>query len=297
MLGELAALGAALSWAVGGLIVKPVAMKFETFSLNALRTAAAWPAVLVFLVLTGKTAEIGTVNANSAAYIIGSGIVGVGIGTTVYLKALSLEDISKVYPVTFSCWLLSTAFIAAIFLREAVTWLIILGAFVIILGMFLLVVSPGSKKQRTVAGSTNVRGIILALAAGLCWATGTTILKLGLASTGAVVANLIRLPPIVLLLSMLALLTSGTGCFSKFHVKDLGWVGMAGVMDQAVAAVLFFISIQLAGVAKATILSSTSPLFVAGFAVLFLKEKVTLRTFLGTLCCVAGIWLTILTTG
>jgi len=293
MTGELAAIGAALSWAIGSLIVKPINMRFGSLSVNALRTAAAWPVVSVFLVLTGKTAEISIVNADSVAYIIGSGIVGVVIGTTIYLMALNLEDISRVYPISYSCWLLATAFIAWVFLGEAITWLTVVGALVIILGIFLLVVSPRGNRQQVSPNTTAARGIVLALVAGLCWAAGTTILKLGLASTNAVVANFIRLPPVFLLLTVLALVTTGTSSFTKYDLKALGWVSIAGFLDQALGGVLFFVSIQLAGVARATILSSTSPLFVAALAVLFLKEKVTLRIFLGTLCCVVGIWLTI----
>ena len=151
MIGELAAVGAALSWAISSLIAKPLTMRFESLSLNALRTTVAWSVVFIFLALTGRIAEISAINLSSVAYIIGSGIVGLVIGTTLYLKALSLGDISKVYPVSYSCWLLITTFIAAIFLGEAITWLTIVGALVVILGIFLLAGSQSSNRRQAEA--------------------------------------------------------------------------------------------------------------------------------------------------
>ena len=45
------------------------------------------------------------------------------------------------------------------------------------------------------------------------------------------------------------------------------------------------------GPAKTTTLSSVSPVFGLVMAVLFLKEKVSLRIVLGAALCVSGVWL------
>lgn len=296
MLGELAALGAALCWATGSFILKPLTTRFSALSLNALRNVAAWPAVMVALVVMGKFTQIGSVTGQTIAYIIGSGIIGLVIGTTLYLKALRLTDIVQVYPISNSCWLLSTTFIAAIFLGEGITWLTISGALVIILGIVLLVMpSTHPPKQTGVASGIGdkFQGITLAILAGLSWSVSIVFLKLGLAETDALVVNFIRLPPVFVLLALLASRERSDSSFRQYNLKALGWVSLTGFLDQAVGSILFFLAIQLAGAAKATILSATSPFFVTALAVLGLKEKVTFRIILGTLFCVLGIWLTI----
>lgn len=295
MLGELAALGAALSWAGGSLIIKPMTTRFSPLSLNTLRNAAAWPVMLILVFLTGKTTEVSSITSSAAIYIIGSGVIGLVIGTTLYLKALSLTDIVKVYPISYSCWLLGTVFIAAVFLGEGITWSTIVGALVILLGIVLLVVPSASYRKQVgvFSGMADMtRGITLSVIAGILWSVSIAFLKLGLASTNALVVNFIRLPVVFLLLAIFASQEKNSTGLVNYDRKALGWASLTGLLDQVLGGILFFISIQLAGAAKATILSGTSPLFVTVLAVLFLKEKVTPRIMLGTLCGVLGIWLT-----
>jgi len=296
MVGELAALGAALAWAGGSLIIKPMTVRFGPLSLNTLSNAAAWPLLLVFLLLTGKIAEVALIPHQAVGYIIVSGFFGLVIGTTVYLKALSLASFAIVYPVAYSCWLLGAAAIAAAFLGESITWLTISGALIIILGLGLLTMpTPKSNKPTvTLTNTGGAKGIALAVVAGLCWAAAVTLIKLSLESTSAVMVNVIRLPAVVLLLGLFTLGQGKRRDFARYDLKTIARVGFAGCLDQALGAIFLFVSIQMAGAARATILSSTSPLFATVLAVIFLKEKVTARVLLGTLCCVLGIWLTML---
>ena len=295
MIGEIAGIGAALCWAGGSLILKPMTTKFSSLSLNCLRILAGWIFLMVILSPLGKVAEMGLVPGHTAAYLIGSGVIGLAIGTTLFIKSMSLTNITKVYPVSNSLWLLGTVVIAAIFLGEAVTGYTILGAVLIVLGIVLLS-KPTSEQRKANVTSDNqaLKGIALAIGAGVCWAAGSTLVKLGLSGASPAVVNMIRLPAVALVLIALVAWREDVTSFSKYDRESLFQISGAGILEQGLGAILWFISIELTGLAKATILSNTSPLFVVPFAVVFLKEKITLGVILGTVFCVFGIWLTIL---
>lgn len=292
----MAGLGAALAWSGGSLAIKPISTRFSAFSLNGLRSLAGWVFLLAILVPMGKVTAVSEIPWSGLWYVILSGIVGVVIGTTLYIKSISLMDINKTYPIAYGCWLLSTAIIAAIFLNEDVTAFTVTGAVLVITGIVILVTrtTGSAKKASGTSGKGAPVGAICSILAGLGWAAGGVFLKLGVSLVNPLMVNVVRIPAIVIFLFILALGQGGTLEFKKYGCRSLFLVSVAGILDQGIGAVLYFVSIQLAGVAKATILSSTAPLFVAPLSVVLLKEKLTGWTVLGTLLCVFGIWLTVI---
>lgn len=293
IIGELAAIGAALAWAVGGLVIKPISTKFTPLSINSIKLSIGWIILTTIMALWGKLSSLTFTTWHSAAYVIGSGIFGLAIGTTLQIKSFSLADISKVYPIAFSSWFFFTAVVATVFLGEAVTYHTILGAILIASGITFL--SSFSKvERREMPNTDSVKGIIFALLAGLCWAVGTNLVKLGLYEVDPLMVNVIRLPFAVLLLTTLALSRGEASEYRRYNHRALIQVGISGFLGQAIGEVLFFISVQLAGATKAAILSSTSPLFIAPLSIIFLKEKLTKRVILGTIACAVGILLTIM---
>lgn len=296
MMGAIAAIGAAICWSAAGLLIKPLSTRFSSLSINSIRVLAGWVFLMVFLSPLGKVAEMGSVPVSSVAYLMGSGIIGLAIGSTLFIRALSLTNITRVYPVTYSLWLLGTVAIAGIFLGEAITGFTILGAFFIVLGIILLA-RPSEKRQAANTDATTpqgMSGIALAIGASMCWAAGSTLIKLGLAGISPLVVNMIRLPAVALILVALVTWRERPATFSSYDWKSLLQTSGAGILEQGIGSVLWFMSIELIGVAKATILANTSPLFVIPFAIIVLKEKVTLKVILGTAFCVLGIWLTVL---
>ncbi len=295
MIGELAGLGAALSWAGGSLAIKPVSGKLDAFALNALRSLAGWLFLLAILLPWHKLGGITALPWNGVGYVLISGVVSVVVGTTFYIKAMSLVEINKVYPLVYGVWLTTVASIGAIFLHEAVNGFTVAGAVLVIIAIVVLVArSPGSGSESAASQKSESLGFVYAILTGLAWAAGSLVLKFGVSLVDPLLVNVIRLPAIVLCLLLLVWRGGSLREFRRYDLRSLVHVTAGGIMDQGIAAVLYFISIQLAGVARATILSSTSPLFVAPLSVVLLKEKLTRRCLLGTVLSVFGIWLTVI---
>ncbi|MDH7563991.1 MAG: DMT family transporter [Candidatus Bathyarchaeota archaeon] len=101
MLGELAALGAALSWALSAVLYKKALRDTKPFQANMVRLACTGVILLVFLALTGNFVVMFSLPQYAIAFACISGIVGLGIGDTLYM--LSLKDIGVGRAVSITC--------------------------------------------------------------------------------------------------------------------------------------------------------------------------------------------------
>jgi len=291
--GELAAIGAALAWAVGFLIIKPISTKFRPLSINSIMLSVAWIILAAITIPLGKLSGLSSIGWYSTAYVIGSAVVGVGIAAILEIKSMSFADISLVYPINFSFYVFSASTMAAIFFDEPLSRYTILGVILIILGITLLS-SPSKVKVSGALNSDRTKGIILALISGLCWGGATILSKLALYVVDPSVLNVLRLPFVILPLIIITLVRDGVSEYRRYTPKDLVQTGVGGFLSHTVGTVLFFVAINLIGAIKTTILSSISPLFVAPLSVIFLKEKLTKRVILGIIVCTIGIPLTML---
>ena len=77
--------------------------------------------------------------------------------------------------------------------------------------------------------------------------------------------------------------------FPTLTVVAFLWFALSGLFNFALGRLFNTFSIQLAGVARATPLFSTAPLFATILAILFLGESVTPWLLLGTVTIVGGI--------
>ncbi len=293
VLGEFTAIGAALAWAVGFLIIKPVSTKFSTISINTIVLSAAWIVLVAIVIPSGKLSGLTFVGWRYLAYIIGSAVAGQGIGFILEIKSISLADISLVYPINFSFYFLSTSTMAVIFFNEPITFYTILGAVFIILGITLLSVPPKAKEGGTLK-SDRAKGVIFASISGLFCGGATILAKLVLQVIDPVMLNVVRLPFVILPLVIFSLARNGITEYKRYTRKDLIQTGASGVVNYAIGTVLFYLAVNHIGAAKASILSSISPLFIAPLSVIFLKEKLTKRLILGIIVCSLGIPLTTL---
>ena len=291
--GEFAAIGTALAWAVGFLIIKPISTKFSAISINGIVLSAAWIVLVAIVIPSGKLSGLTFFGWRSTAYIIGSAVVGVGMGAILEIKSISLADISLVYPINFSLYFLSASTMAVVLFDEPITFYTILGAAFIIIGITLLSAPPKVRESGTLK-SDRTKGVILASISGLCWGGATILAKLALQVIDPLMLNVVRLPFVILPLVIFSLARNGFSEYKRYTRKNLIQAGASGVIGHAIGTVLFLLAMSHIGAAKASILSSISPLFIAPLSVIFLKEKLAKRVIVGIIVCSLGIPLTTL---
>jgi drug/metabolite transporter (DMT)-like permease len=132
------------------------------------------------------------------------------------------------------------------------------------------------------------KGVLLMIAAGLCWSSGGILVRLLGGVDGWEIVFWRSLFMALFLFAVLAIWHRGA-LWSRIAA-----VGGAGVLSGALLAATFFffiLSLVRNTAANAFVLMSTGPFFVALFGWIFLRERVPARTWLAIAVALAGITL------
>jgi len=231
----------------------------------------------------------------ASIYVFGSALTGIVIGDTLYLKSISLTEASKSIVIASVSYPLFTMVLAVIFLNELLTWPMLLGALLIIFGMYLIV-HPSqrllSNPVKFLLGSHGM-GIPLAIIAAFCWALGAVLLKKPLKELNVITINAIRLFVGGLLLSAFPSIRAGALRVIRYHPFSLAIIALGGILMGVGSNLLWLFAIQHIGAAKTVILNSASLVLVTPLSVLFFREKATFKMILSVIMSVVGIWLII----
>lgn len=131
-------------------------------------------------------------------------------------------------------------------------------------------------------------GILLAITAALSWATAYIFARLGLQRIKPSTGTLISLVSSVALVGSLSLLVNFDAIVS-LSLTALLWFGLIGIINYAIGRQFRYLGIRHIGVAKASPIFASSPLFAMILAVTFTGETINLAIVSGTLCIVAGL--------
>ena len=131
-------------------------------------------------------------------------------------------------------------------------------------------------------------GIAFGLMAATCWGFSAILVRLGLQYIRPTTGTWLSLLPGCVLIMGLALVFN-RDVFPTLTVVAFLWFALSGLFNFALGRLFNAVSIQMAGVARATPLFSTAPLFATILAVIFLGESVTPWLILGTVTIVCGI--------
>jgi drug/metabolite transporter (DMT)-like permease len=287
--GEVAALSAAIIWAVASVIYTGIGRQLSPLVLNLVKGLIAIGFILLTLVLRGQPLVSGT---PGTLILLGlSGVIGIGIGDTAYFQ--SLNDIgARRSLVLESLAPPLAAILAHVFLREYLSTRAWIGILLTIAGVTWVVLE---RVQDNPAGrQPNLRGIGYGMLAALCQALGAVLSRSALSGTeiDPLWSTLVRLGAGVLTL----LLWVGVQRYTVQELKVLRSRRLLFTLTgTAFASTYIAIWLQQtalkyapAGIAQA--LSATSPVFVLPIAMV-MGEKVSLRAVAGVLVTMAGIWL------
>jgi len=280
MLGEILSIGAALMWATSTVSSAKALEEVDPLTVNALKTL--FSSVLMLFIALISTANQGLPNLNTygLSLVIIAAIIGYGIGDTCLFKSLTLIGVSRSYTIGYSYPLFVMVF-AALFLTEPLLPKNLLGTIIVILGIVLASSSKDAK------GQGNSIGLLFALAASLLWAIGTIFVAIGLRDVDVIMANTFRYP---LLFLFLFSVSRPWNRKRNMSGRNLSLIALSGVLGMVLGGISFLLGVQLAGVSKATSLSSSSPVWASLMSSLFLKEKFSWKIVLSSVIVVIGIY-------
>jgi len=292
MIGELAALGAALSWTVSAILYRKALLVAKPISANIVRLAYTSAILLVFLLVIGRFGILMSLSTYAVIVACVSGIIGLGFGDTLYMVSLKLIGVARAVPITCTYPLFNLLWAA--FLGEPVTSSVVLVAVTIVLGIWLL---SRTEKARLAEAQKKilVKGVVAALATAIMWSVSITMINMAVKDTptldNALAVNTIRVTAIGVSLLASAPIIDRDRSFLRLQRRTLIALIAGGIV--ALGFGWFFLTFSFINTleSRAVPISSTTPLFSTLSGIVFLRENVTAKTALGSIMIVAGIFL------
>jgi drug/metabolite transporter (DMT)-like permease len=287
--GELAALSAALAWAIASVLYTRLGRQLPPLGLNLAKNGIAIAFVAVLLLLRGEAA-VG-LNGGALGLLVLSGAIGIGFGDTVFFETLNCLGVRRALLMEALAPPL-TAVLAFVFLHEQLSWQSWLGILLTVGGVTWVVV----ERVLDVVGSTfrPLRGIGFGLLAAIAQASGSVLSRAALADTTVdpLWSSLIRLTTGLLVLVLWT--AAQPRLWREFKplqsARFLLLLTGASFIGTFLATWLQQTAIKHTAVGIAQSLSATSPLFILPIALL-LGECISMRAVLGVLVALMGIWL------
>lgn len=295
MIGEFAALGAALCWTISAVLYREALLKAKPLSANFVRLISTSIVLLTFLAVIGKLEVLVNLPASSFFLACLSGIIGLGFGDILYMTSLKLMGVARAVPITCTYPLFSLLF-AALVEGEGVNFWVVLGTIAIVLGVWLISlrekmeINKGEKK-------TLVKGVAYALTTSILWSVSIMMMdaavKLEATSNiyDAFAINTIRVTAIAISLLILTPIIDRDLCFLEIRGRTLASIVLGGIVALALGWFLLAFSFLRIPQSQAVPISSTTPLFSTLVGILCLHEPGTARNIAGSILIVLGIFL------
>lgn len=283
--GELVGLLCAFVWALNSVIIRTQSFNVPPALMNAIRCAVSSLCFWVALALAGSVEVYAQISLTEWALLIGSVLVGVTLGDTLYLWSIREIGISRTMALVGTVPLTALMF-EHVFLDQPFPASFVLGSFLVVGGVICLSLrSTGETSQ----DGRLLKGAVLSLSTSLLWGLSFVMIKPAIVNLTAIEANSVRMP-------IVALILFGVHRFANtqpvnISPRTIAIVAATGILGMGVGSYLFIWTIDMIGPAKTAVLGAFASVFAMGMAVVFLKERVTPRVAAGVLLCFVGVTL------
>lgn len=291
MIGELAALGAALSWMVSAILYRKALQQTTPVAANILRLSCTSAVLALFLVGIGKF-QVLTSMPTSILVLAGvSGVVGLGLGDTLYMVSLKQIGVARAVPLTCTYPLFSLLW--AVSLQGApITLPVVAATVIIVLGVWLVTYENPADKSG-IERKVLVRGIVAALATAVLWSMSITLMNVAVLEASdldhALVINTVRTIAVAVFMLALSPLLDRKLVFLKTRLRTVATLMTGGIVALGLGWFFLAYSFTVTVESRAVPISSTTPLFSALVGLVLLHEKVNWKNVLGSVTIVLGI--------
>jgi drug/metabolite transporter (DMT)-like permease len=287
--GEMAALSAALLWAVATVLFGRLGRQLPPLILNLAKGGIA--IALMLLTLLFRQQLWTALPVWSVGLLLLSGAIGIGLGDTAYFAAVNTLGPRRALLMETLAPPLS-ALMAWVSLHETLAWTAWLGLGLTVIGVAWVI----SERVPTLPGVSPAqgRGILFGSLAALAQSVGAVLSRAALAGTSVdpVWGTLLRLAAGVgLTIGLLGLRSSLWQALQPLRSpRLLGGVAIAAFFGTYLAIWLQQTALKYAPAGVAQALMATSPIVVLPM-VFVLKEQISARAVLGGLVALGGVWL------
>jgi drug/metabolite transporter (DMT)-like permease len=184
--GLILALIAAVTFAAGIVMVRKTAGEAgESFSVTAMSIFVGIPFFAIAVLASGEWHKLLTVSGRALALLATAGVIHFIIGRLLGYNSFRLIGANRATPFTMTNRFYTVLF-SVLFLRESLTIFIVLGVLYMFAGAALISTERKSpEKKGGKLSRAEVKGILLALGAALCWGITPVLIKPGVEEIGS----------------------------------------------------------------------------------------------------------------
>ncbi len=271
----------ALFAGITSILAKCGIKKTDSTVATAIRTIVVLLFSWLMVIVVGSQTTIVDIGAKTILFLILSGLA-TGASWLCYFKALQLGDINKVVPLDKSSTVL-TFILAAVFLKEGVTWQTGIGITLIAVGTFLMI-----EKKDVVQKEKNGNSWFLYAIGSAVFASLTAILgKIGISGVESNLGTAIRTGVVLLMAWVMVFVSGKQKEIHNIEKRELGFICLSGLATGG-SWLCYYKALQ-DGLASVVVpIDKLSILVTVLFSYFVFKEKLKVKSALGLLLIVGG---------
>lgn len=278
--GVLIAILSAASWAMGTILFEKIGKVMPAAGITFFKSAMSLVLMAILMLIFGFEIPTGR-----QLLLLGiSGVIGISVGDTLFFRSLQKLGV-KMQVLYFILGQVLTVLLSYMFLGEILMLLQYIGAFIVIIGVLLVIFDKQDNRPN------KVKGIIEGFLAMLCYSVSIILIKSVLEDISAVTATFYRM-----IFSVVFVLVGGL-----FGKQIKAWATPLRqrktltlfVLNAAIVTyggfLMSVLALKYVDVSVASILSTTEPLFALLFAFLINKDKPTRKELIGAAITFVGV--------
>jgi drug/metabolite transporter (DMT)-like permease len=286
--GEFFSVACAACWALAVVLFRRSGESLPAFELNLFKNVLA-TGLMVPTILLVDGISWPAYSSMEWLVVVVSGVVGIAVADTWYLRALNLMGASRT-GVVASLYSPFVIVMSILFLGEVLIWWQYFG-FVLVLGGILLVTWRQNRRD------VSLRSIRLGVAFGagsvLMMATGIVMVKPVLESESFMWTMGVRLAAGTIGMFLFLYMTRGWARAMLHYRSKQPWtvIVVGSLLGSYVSMMLWLAGYKLTQASVASVLNETAAAFIVLFAWLFLKEEMNWRRVAGICLTFSGVGL------
>lgn len=286
-IGELCALASALSWAISVILFRHSGQTFPPFELNLFKNVLTF-ALMIPTILIFQGADWPSIPMTEMGLILTSGLIGIGIGDTLYFKALNALGASRtaIAATLFGPFVI---LLSVSFLGERLFGLQLAGVVLVLAGVVLVNIR---RARRQISTAASRHGVTLAVISIFLMAAGIVMVKPALETQPFLWVVFLRIVAGVVGMMLLLLVTRGLSRSWKRIRAPHHWpsVVIGSLMGAYVSMLLWLAGYRYADASIAAVLNETASIWVLVLATIFLHERLSPRQWAGAALAIAGVF-------
>lgn len=282
------AFGSALFAGVTAILAKIGIKNTDSGVATAIRTIIILFFSWIMAFLAGSLHTLGDIGGRTLLFLVLSGLA-TGGSWLCYFKALQLGDVNKVTPIDKSSTIL-TMLLAFLILGEEITLYKLLAILLIGFGTYLMITKKnltGTKEKAKVWQTASNKWIIYAVGSAI-FASLTSILgKIGIQNIESNLGTAIRTVVVLIMAWLLVFISGKQNEIKKIDSRSMGFICLSGITT-GLSWLCYYRALQEGQASIVVPIDKLSILVTIAFSYLFLKEKLSVKAFLGLCLITAG---------